>query len=34
MRGLAKVTVEFSLANTGMNLQRMWRVMPTLTCTA
>jgi transposase len=34
MRGLAKVRVEFSLANTGMNLQRMWRVMPTLTCTA
>jgi transposase len=34
MRGLAKVTVEFSLANTGMNLQRMWRVIPTLPCTA
>jgi transposase len=34
MRGLAKVTVEFSLANTGMNLRRMWRVIPTLPCTA
>ena len=34
MRGLAKVTVEFSLANTGMNLQRMWRVIPTLPCSA
>jgi transposase len=34
MRGLAKVAVEFSLANTAMNLKRMWRVIPTLTSTA
>ena len=34
MRGLAKVAVEFSLANTAMNLKRMWRIIPTLTCTA
>jgi transposase len=34
MRGLAKVAVEFCLANTGMNLQHMWRVIPTLACPA
>jgi hypothetical protein len=32
MRGLAKVAVEFSLANTGMNLKHMWRKIPMLAC--
>lgn len=31
MRGLAKVAVEFSLANTAMNLKRMWHIVPMLT---
>ena len=30
MRGLAKVAVEFTLANTAMNVTRMWRMIPTL----
>ena len=33
MRGLAKVAVEFTLANTAMNLKRMWRLIPTLAST-
>jgi transposase len=33
MRGLTQVAVEFSLANTAMNLKRMWRIIPTLGCT-
>jgi hypothetical protein len=34
MRGLAKVAVEFCLANTGMNLKHMWRKIPMLACPA
>jgi IS5 family transposase len=30
MRGLAKVAVEFTLANTAMNLIRLWRKVPAL----
>jgi transposase/IS5 family transposase len=30
MRGLAKVTVEFTLANTALNLMRLWRKVPAL----
>ena len=30
MRGLAKVTVEFTLANTALNLMRLWRRAPAL----
>jgi IS5 family transposase len=30
MRGLAKVTVEFTLANTALNLMRLWRTVPAL----
>jgi hypothetical protein len=32
MRGLTKVAVEFCLANTGMNLKHMWRIIPPLAC--
>ena len=30
MRGLAKVAVEFTLANTALNLMRLWRKVPAL----
>jgi len=34
MRGLVKVAIEFTLANTALNLMRMWHKVPTLMGTA
>jgi transposase len=33
LRGVAKTAVEFTLANTAMNLIRIWRKVPSLACT-
>lgn len=33
LRGVAKTAVEFTLANTAMNLIRVWRKVPSLACT-
>jgi hypothetical protein len=33
LRGVAKTAVEFTLANTAVNLIRIWRKAPALVCT-